>query len=127
MNYLAIFIGGGIGSLLRYSTVILTNKYFKVDSFPLGTLISNILASLLLGLLVGYFLTKEVENVFFRNLLIVGVCGGFSTFSTFAYENFSFLKDNFINISFIYIILSIVFSLIAIYVGLIISKNIFSL
>lgn len=132
MNYLAIFIGGGIGSLLRYSTTILSNKVFgtiKYNSvaFPLGTFLSNIISSLILGLLAGYFLSKQVENVLLRNLLIVGICGGFSTFSTFAFENFNFIKENQFQLSIFYILASIFISLLAIYIGLSISKNIFTL
>jgi CrcB protein len=133
MNYLAIFIGGGLGSLLRYSTNILANKYFgkmlviKLNSFPIGTFLANVFASILLGLIIGYFNTKQIENIALRNLLIIGFCGGFSTFSTFAFENYNFIKLQNFQMFVAYSFISIIASLAAIVLGLFISKNIFNI
>lgn len=121
MNYLAIFIGGGIGSLLRYATTILFKKH-SLFNLPLGTLVSNILASFLLGIFVSYFATKHFDNKIVINFLIIGICGGFSTFSTFTLENYRFISNNQFMTMFLYMSLSIIVSLVFIYLGVIISQ-----
>lgn len=122
MNYLAIFIGGGIGSLLRYLTTV-SFKKFQFLNIPLGTFFSNVLASLLLGIIVGFFISKKIENEALKNLLIIGVCGGFSTFSTFSYENYSFLNQSQFLSSLLYILLSVMVSIAAIYIGIFIVNS----
>ncbi len=120
-NFLLVFIGGGFGSGLRY----LIGKYLNssLGSFPIGTFTVNIIGSLLIGLILGY---AAKENSLSQNqvlLLATGFCGGFTTFSAFAQENFQMLKTGDIMQFSIYTIGSIVVGLIAVFIGIYIAKN----
>jgi CrcB protein len=120
-NFLLVFIGGGFGSGLRY----LVGKYLNssLGSFPIGTFTVNIIGSLLIGLILGY---AAKENSLSQNqvlLLATGFCGGFTTFSAFANENFQLLKTGDIMQFSIYTISSIVVGLIAVFIGIYIAKN----
>ena len=120
-NFLLVFIGGGFGSGLRY----IIGKYLNsnLGSFPIGTFTVNILGSLLIGLILGY---AAKENSLSQNqvlLLATGFCGGFTTFSAFANENFQLLKTGDIMQFSIYTISSIVVGLIAVFIGIYIAKN----
>lgn len=123
LKFFAVFIGGGFGSSLRWLLGLLINKYSRIN-FPLSTLIINILGSLLLGFLSYHFLNKADIKEELKLMLTIGFCGGFTTFSTFAYENFYSIQEGEIIKSILYIILSVILSVLMIFLGAIIAKNI---
>lgn len=92
MKILAVFIGGGLGSLARYGMSALVLKA-RFTYFPLATLLSNFVACLLLALLVTLFREKIQNYALTAPLLITGFCGGFSTFSTFSHETALLLQQ----------------------------------
>ena len=91
-NLFAVFIGGGVGSLARYGI----SEYVKINfttAFPLATLVSNVLSCLILALTI-YFLKEKISvQPTIHLVLIVGFCGGFSTFSSFSFETVELIKS----------------------------------
>lgn len=92
MQYLLVFLGGGLGSLARFGVGKLSATFYH-GGFPLGTLISNLLACILLALVVMGFSMKNQYSEWIQPLVLIGFCGGFSTFSTFGNETFELLDS----------------------------------
>lgn len=118
---LLIGLGGAFGSIFRYLTHWITSKYFQ-SSFPLSTFLVNILGSLLIGLFIGYLSKYFSENHPLKFLLIVGFCGGFTTFSSFALENYNLFQNNQQITAYLYIITSIILTISAVGLGSYLSK-----
>ncbi|SFW65544.1 fluoride efflux transporter CrcB [Cellulophaga fucicola] len=118
---LLVFLGGGAGSVLRF----LISKTFNNSFQPLflGTFLVNIIGSLLIGLIIGLTLKGNYLTENQALLLATGFCGGFTTFSTFALENQSLLKNgDFLHFT-LYTVLSITFGIFAVIGGFWISKS----
>jgi len=120
-SFLLIFIGGGIGSALRYLSTLFVQKYFP-SIFPTATLLVNVLGCFLIGILIGLLDKNQLSNPNLKLLFITGFCGGFTTFSAFGLENIVLLQNNNSIYAFAYIALSIVLGLFAVWLGLFISK-----
>lgn len=86
-----VFLGGGLGSVLRYFFSKFLNN--PETGIPFGTFAANILGSLLIGIILGLALKNETLSQNTVLFLATGICGGFTTFSTFAYENHLFLRS----------------------------------
>lgn len=119
-HILLVFIGGGLGSALRFGV----GKWLKTTSgvFPLPTFGVNIFGCLLIGLLMGWGLKNQFLSDSQNLLLITGFCGGFTTFSAFAAENQLFLKQGDYVQFFIYTAGSLVLGILAVALGLFITK-----
>ena len=114
-SFLLVFLGGGLGSSLRYLVSSAINQYSKV--LPFGTFTANILGCLLIGMILGY---AQRENTLTSNqtlLLATGFCGGFTTFSAFANENLELIKNGEIFNFSVYTIGSILVGVLAVFIG----------
>ncbi len=120
----AIFIGGGIGAVLRYLVGIVI---FRVLCFPLSTFIANVLGSFIIGFLSAYFMNRMELSDVCRLALTVGFCGGLTTFSTFSLELFEMLVQQRFLPALAYAALSISLCLAAVYGGMNLGKLFFSI
>ena len=116
MIYLAVMIGGGLGSLLR----------FLISSFgflPFATVFINIIGSLILSSLTFFFLDRPEIPPELRFGLTAGFCGGFTTFSTFSVEVYAMVSDNHIGQAGFYVLASFLGGLLAVALGAFLAKN----
>lgn len=120
---LIVGTGGFLGSVSRYLVSLVVQKNID-SSFPLGTMLVNIIGSFIIGVIYALSEQSEVLSPEWRTFLAVGFCGGFTTFSSFAYENFSMLSLQEFLFSSLYIGLSLILGLIAVYLGVVIVRAI---
>ena len=113
---LLIGTGGFLGSVMRYGSNQMMVKLFD-STHPIGTFFVNIAGSFLIGIILGLFEKGDMVSTNWKLFLAVGFCGGFTTFSSFALENLNFLQSNQFFISMIYIGVSIIAGLTAVYFG----------
>jgi CrcB protein len=118
MSAILVFFGGGIGSLLRYG---ISNLFPYSSGFPWATFISNILACLLMGFIINWIdrtfsSTFDVNNL--KWLMLTGICGGFSTFSTFSNESLQLIKQQQWALAITYILTSVILGILSLTVGL---------
>jgi CrcB protein len=118
---LLIFLGGGMGSVLRY----LLSSYFNSseNQLYLGTFLVNILGCLLLGLVLGISMKNSWMSSETTMLLGVGFCGGFTTFSTFSVEMHALLRVGNFSMFFLYVAGSLLFGVLSVILGLWLSRG----
>jgi len=121
--YLLVAIGGAIGSVLRYGAGVFVGSLWR-DPFPLGTLLINIVGSLVMGLFVGLMarLLPGWQNEA-RLFFAVGVLGGFTTFSSFSLDTISMIERGDLLPAVLYVLLSVAISIPALYIGLVVMRG----
>ncbi len=118
---LLVSIGGAVGSSMRYLTSVFMQKWDS-QLYPWGTFLANMLGCLLIGILMGYFAKLHLNNNDYKLLLVTGFCGGYTTFSAFALENYTLWQQGNMTTALIYTGLSLVGGLLAVFSGFALTK-----
>lgn len=116
--------GGFIGSVMRYLVQIWVEKGL-MSTFPWGTFVANITGSFIIGVVFALAEKGNVLNTEWRMFLAVGICGGFTTFSSFAYNNLTLLKEQAYTSFFLNLGGSLFLGILAVYLGIILAKAVF--
>ena len=101
MAVLLIFLAGGVGSIARYGLGRFIQGQFH-SGFPFGSLAINIIGCIAIGAFARFFANTQTENAV-RAMLVVGLCGGFTTFSTFSYETVALMTGGKFGLAAIYV------------------------
>jgi CrcB protein len=118
---LIVGFGGFIGSVARF-LVSKLNVSWHVFSIPMGTLTVNVLGSLIIGFIAGVSAKGDLISPAMRLFLMVGICGGFTTFSSFTNENLTLMQNGQFATVLLYTGLSIFLGFFAVYLGYITSN-----
>ena len=115
INVIYIGIGGFIGAVLRY----LISRYLNqlIPSFPVGTFIVNMTGSFILGFLMYAFISGRSISGSMRDFITIGILGGFTTMSSFAYESFRLLELNEFSLFALNVLLNFILCIAAVYFG----------
>lgn len=116
--------GGFIGSVMRYLVQIYIERGL-MSTFPWGTFVANIAGSFIIGIVYALSLKGNLQSAEWRMFLAVGICGGFTTFSSFAYNNLTMLKEGVYGQFFLNVGGSLFFGLLAVYLGMLLVRVIF--
>jgi CrcB protein len=117
MAYLWIALGGALGSMARYATGIYVGRWLGT-AFPWGTLLINIVGSFLIGTFAESFALRWDASPSMRVFLVVGICGGYTTFSTFSLDMVTLLNRGETLLAATYIVASVGLGVAALYGGL---------
>ena len=117
MNYLLVFIGGGLGASLRHTVNIACARCIGT-SFPWGTFLINITGSIAMGLISGYLAFKGEASQPWRLFLMTGILGGYTTFSAFSLDTALLYERGDIGLTLAYVLGSVVLSIAGLFAGL---------
>ena len=115
MNWILVFIGGGIGSILRYGISVFFQKQSTV-TLPYATLWANIISCVVFALIYFLYQQKDTIPSSLKMFLLIGFCGGLSTFSTFSVETFELIKRGDLMYAILNIVVNVSLCLLVFYV-----------
>ncbi|MDD9301761.1 MAG: fluoride efflux transporter CrcB [Desulfobacter sp.] len=115
-------LGGALGAICRYMVYETCLIMVKEAWLPLGTLIVNILGCFLIGFLGGIAETRDLFSPELRALIFVGFLGGFTTFSTFGYESFFFIRNGQAEMAAINVALQLTLGILGVWAGFTLAK-----
>jgi CrcB protein len=116
-GYLFVFIGAGLGGALRHSANLAASRLFGPD-LPLGTLVVNVLGSLSVGCIAGYFAVRGHGSQPVQLFLTTGILGGFTTFSAFSLEAALLWERGQMVSCAVFVLVSVMLSIVAVFAGL---------
>ncbi|TKT70565.1 fluoride efflux transporter CrcB [Afipia massiliensis] len=117
MNYLLVFVGGGLGASLRHAVNVGCARAWGLN-FPYGTFLINITGSLVMGLIAGYLAFKGDASQPWRLFIMTGILGGYTTFSAFSLDAVTLYERGEIGMALFYVVGSVVLSIAGLVAGL---------
>ena len=93
INAMLVGTGGFTGAILRYGLSVLIQRNTVLSTFPYGTLVVNMIGCLLIGIAAGFIDSRQIAGVEIRLFALIGLLGGFTTYSAFGYETLVLLRD----------------------------------
>ncbi len=120
-SLLLVAIGSCIGGVSRFLCQQFVQKHFP-SSIPLGTLSVNIIGCFIIGVIYGLANKNDILSPELRMFIATGFCGGYTTFSSFAYENISLIQEGEFYYTGLYILLSLIIGFAAVYAGILVTK-----
>ena len=117
MNYLLVFVGGGIGSTLRHIVNVVCPRFLGTN-FPYHTFIINISGSTIMGLIAGYLAFRGEASQSWRLFLMTGILGGYTTFSAFSLDTALLYERGELGLAALYVLGSVVLSIAGLFSGL---------
>jgi fluoride exporter len=117
MNYLLVFVGGGLGASLRHFINVTCARCIGVD-FPWGTFIINITGSIVMGLIAGYLAFRGEAAQAWRLFLMTGILGGYTTFSAFSLDFATLYERGALGLAAAYVLGSVIISIAGLFAGL---------
>lgn len=115
-NILLVLVGSAAGGSLRYITALMIQSK-NTSQFPMGTFLVNLIGCFVIGMVYAIAARNATTGSDIRLLLATGFCGGFTTFSAFAFENLDLFKSGMHLTAFLYIILSVILGILAVVFG----------
>tara|TARA_R110002073_G_scaffold147687_1_gene300532 strand:- start:116281 stop:116736 length:456 start_codon:yes stop_codon:yes gene_type:complete len=134
LKLMLVFLGGGLGSISRYGIGLLVARFTPTDLepphwlnlYPFATMLVNIIGCGLIGLAWAYAISRNQESSPAMLFLIVGILGGFTTFSSFGWETLELIQNQRLGMASVYVIMSLVFGLLGVFGGFTIGTAAFS-
>jgi CrcB protein len=120
-KYLLVMAGAAIGGLARYLASVAIDNRFP-GKFPLGTVIVNITGCFLIGVVLT-ILTDRTASPNWRLLLVVGVLGGYTTFSSFAWETFAAIRTGEVSSGLANVLISVICGYLALWLGVVVTRR----
>lgn len=117
MNYLLVFIGGGLGASLRHAINVGCARACGVN-FPYGTFVINITGSLVMGIIAGYLALKGEASQPWRLFIMTGILGGYTTFSAFSLDAVTLYQRGEMGLALFYVLGSVLLSIAGLFAGL---------
>ena len=115
---ISVALGGALGSVLRYSLVTALQSVPRLSGFPLGTLSVNVIGSFAMGVFVAMVVARNAYSSPLAAFLLIGLCGGFTTFSAFSMDAVRLVEAGALGVSFVYMGVSVVLSILSLIAGL---------
>ena len=117
LNLIYVGVGGFFGSIGRYMLAGAVYRIFPNLNFPIGTTVVNILGCFLIGFITGLVEVRNLLSPEWRIFILIGLLGGFTTFSTFGFETFALLRDGAFAAVFANVLVQVIIGISAVWLG----------